>query len=69
MPVVRRKRRNRKAKTTFLGIRIPINLDDRITVLAIKSLESKSSWVIRCLEQKAFRGLQEPASDALRAKS
>lgn len=44
--------------TVFLPIRLPIDLDDRIFELSCKNLITKSAWVIKALEQKAFRGVK-----------
>ena len=44
-----------KSKTIARTFRLPKELDERITDLAIKNLMTKSAWVIRCLEQKAYK--------------
>lgn len=70
MPV--KNRRNKRVKTVSRTIRMTKQLDDRITDLALKSLTTKSNWIIHCLEQKAYRhkdnrlenGSTQPSSDS-----
>lgn len=47
-------------KSTSMTIRIPQDIDDRITDLALKSLTTKSAWIIKCLEQKAYKHKNKP---------
>jgi len=58
MPVKYRK--NKGIKTISRTLRMSKELDDRITDLALKSLTTKTNWIIKCLEQKAYRHKDKP---------
>lgn len=58
MPVKYRK--NKGIKTISRTLRMSKELDDRITDLALKSLTTKTNWIIKCLEQKAYRHKGKP---------
>ena len=55
-------RNNNKAKTVLRSFRIPIELDHRITELAIKNLITRSSWIVKTLEQKAYKHIHNPVT-------
>jgi len=58
MPIKYRK--NKGIKTISRTLRMSKGLDDRITDLALKNLTTKSAWIIKCLEQKAYRHRNKP---------
>ena len=50
---VRIRKRKTTTKSVIRSIRIPVELDERINILARKGLMSKNKWIVKTLKREA----------------
>lgn len=52
---LRKYKKRSKDKYTTQSIYIPVSLKERIEILSVKCLVSFNAWVVKALEQKAYK--------------